>query len=57
MNNKTQMLKAIQAHLARAKRIGYNLGYMYEDADVDSVTGKRIHNLTISWFEPDEKEK
>ena len=38
--------------LRRALKIGEDFGYVYEVADTDDITGRIIHNLTITWLEP-----
>lgn len=42
----------IQRRLRAAKKVADTMSFMYENDDFDFVTGRRIHNLTITWTEP-----
>lgn len=46
--------KEIMVLLREARKVADSMGYMFENVDFDSVTGKRIHNLTITWAQPEE---
>ena len=47
--------KEILRRLRAAHKVAETIGYMFEDVDFDSVTGKRIHNFTITWTQPEEE--
>lgn len=49
MSNK-EIVKRLRKYLKQAEHYGDELGYVYEDVDLDT-DGRVIHNLTITWKE------